>query len=1195
VFREFVKFDLRLQLRSPLVWIAVTVFALLAFAASSSDAVRIGGSIGNVNRNAPYVIAQWFGILSVLGLFVVTAFIAQPLLRDPEMRTDELFFVTPLRKRDYVWGRWTAGLIASVAIYLGAALGMIVGVAVPWLDPERIGPFSLQPFAWSFAVLIVPNLIFMGALLALLAVVTRKLIGVYVGVIAFFVLWLVAQQLTSDVEYRSIGALIDPFGVSAFEQETRYWSANERNTNLPALAGSLLTNRVLWLCVSAVLIVIAHALFKPMREGTRARKLRRQAQTATLSAPVAQVAVVPRRAPVLDSNTHLAQFRHQFLFDLRGVLRSVPFLIILAFAVFNLGGALPFLDSMYGTSVHPVTSLMLQVIRSSYAFLLVLIVSYYGGELVWRERDAKLYEIADTLPVPNWVPLAAKTLALWSVVAIFLLIGAATTIVFQLLSGYTEIEPLTYLSGLSIVAVPFMLMAAAAIFLQVVSNNKFLGYLLFIVLFVAVQMLPTLDVEHNLLLFAGTPGAPYSDMNGYGHFLGGWVWFNVYWAALAAALLVIAAAFWPRGMPGDWRMRWRSAREVLRGGPRIALVGSLAIFVAVGVWIFYNTNVLNEYVPSHVREDRQAHYEKAYRQYKDLPQPTITTVRTEIDIYPRERRLVARGRYLLQNTHDTPLEAFHIQVNPEAVDVKLEVGDAELEMSDDLTGYRIYRLATSMAPGATREFEFDIEYRARGFTNDSEPGLVVYNGTFVNNGQVLPTFGYDDSLQLVDRAERRKRGLGDVPRMPKLEDEAARRYSFVGLNDWIDFEATVSTSADQIALAPGYLQREWEKDGRRYFHYKMDRPMMPFFCVLSANWQVERAKWGDVAIEVYYDKRHPYNVQRMIEATQKSLDYYTREFSPYQHRQVRILEFPGYRQFAQSFANTIPFSESIGFIANLEDPDDIDYVSYVTAHEVAHQWFGHQILPANVQGAAMLSESLSQYAALMVMEKEHGRDKMRRFLKYELDRYLSGRGSELIEEQPLMRVENQGYIHYAKGSLVFYRLREEIGETALNRAIARYLQDKAFQQPPYTTTLEFLDYLRAEAPPDKHALLDELFGEIVFYDNRVVDAKWQQRPDGQYEVTIEYAVAKSVSDGKGVETPRPMHDEIEIGVFARKPGAPESEEQVLYLERHRLEQPQGTITVVVASEPYDAGIDPYNKFIDRAPDDNRKRVTSTRS
>ncbi|MGA6168623.1 M1 family aminopeptidase, partial [Amycolatopsis magusensis] len=372
------------------------------------------------------------------------------------------------------------------------------------------------------------------------------------------------------------------------------------------------------------------------------------------------------------------------------------------------------------------------------------------------------------------------------------------------------------------------------------------------------------------------------------------------------------------------------------------------------------------------------------------------------------------------------------------------------------------------------------------------------------NSSVFPHFGYDAGRELLDRNERRKRGLGEVPRMAKLEDASARQRNYiVGDADWIDFKTSICTAPDQIALSPGYLVREYQKDGRKCFDYAMDRPMLPFYSYLSAHWKVKRDTYpGGIAIEVYYDPKHEFNVDRMIAATKKSLDYFQANFTPYQHRQVRIIEFPAYARFAQSFANTIPFSESIGFVADLRDPAAVDYVFYVTAHEVAHQWWAHQVIGADAQGSTMLSESLSQYSALMVMEKEYGRAKMRRFLKYELDRYLSERAGERVEELPLYRVENQQYIHYRKGSLAFYRLREELGEDAVNRALKQFALDKGYQQPPYTTSAELLTYLRREAKPDQQALITDLFEKIAFYDNRVLSASSKKRADGKYEVTM---------------------------------------------------------------------------------------------
>lgn len=1204
MFAEFFRFDLRYQLRSPLLWVAGFVFALFAFGATSSDVIQIGGAIGNVHRNAPAVIVNFFVNFSVLGLFIVTFFVAQPLLRDFEMGTDELFFSTPMRRRDYIAGRIAAGLTASLAIFLLTSAGMILGGAMPWVDPQRLGPFSLAPHLWSFAVVVLPNLIFMTALLSLLAVTTRSLLSVYLGVIGFFVLWAMASYLARDIQYDAIVSLLDPFGARALERTMRYWSANESNTLLPSLDSYLLSNRALWLAISTALLIATFTLFRPQRFRAGKKRLRRaqaviQPAATVVDSQEKNATQAASFQPSSGGSAVWAQFLHQLSFDAAGVLRSVPFMVLLAFGVANLTAGSTAVEDIYGTRILPVTDVMLRVIEGSYSYLLILIIGFYAGELVWRERSAKLSELTDTLPIPNWVPLLAKIGALLAVIVAFMLVGVLTCCVVQLARGYTNLQPALYLGGILIQAVPFMLMAVAAVVLQVISNNKVIGYLLYVLMMVVQIALPPLHFEHNLYNFSNAPGTPHSDMNGFGHFIKGWAWFEIYWTLFAAMLVLLAAAFWVRGTAPSWRGRLRQARQNLRGANAVALAAFSVAFAAVGVWIFYNTNVLNEYLPADVAMDRQAHYEKAYRQFKDAPQPQVTDVQANVDIYPSQRRVEIRGHYKMQNTHAGPISELHLTLDPRAKFKTLQLAGAETIAEDPAVGYRLLRLREPMQPGDTLDFTFTVSRVERGFTNDGLPpssgagdmrSTLNYNGTFFNSVGMMPHFGYSESLQLVDRNERRKRNLGDVQRMPKLEDEAARNTIGFADADWINFETTVSTSEDQIALAPGYLQREWTENGRRYFHYKMDRPMLAFYCYLSARWDVKRDDWHGVPIEIYYDPQHPYNVDRMIDGAKKSLDYFTRNFSPYQHKQVRILEFPRYARFAQSFANTIPYSEAIGFIADLRKPEDVDYVFYVTAHEMAHQWWAHQVIGANVQGQSMLAESLSQYSALMVMEHEYGREKMRKFLKYELDRYLRGRGGELIEELPLMRVEDQPYIYYQKGSLVFYRLRDEIGEENLNRALANFIRDKAFQHAPFTTTREFMEYVRAETPPEKYALLDELFAKIIFYDNRVTAVKSKQRPDGKFDVEIDFDAAKREADGKGKETPIPIDDWIDVGVFARASGESEEKEKVLYLQKHRVTADTKSFTVVVDEKPYEAGIDPYNKLIDRIPDDNRKTV-----
>jgi aminopeptidase N len=376
----------------------------------------------------------------------------------------------------------------------------------------------------------------------------------------------------------------------------------------------------------------------------------------------------------------------------------------------------------------------------------------------------------------------------------------------------------------------------------------------------------------------------------------------------------------------------------------------------------------------------------------------------------------------------------------------------------------------------------------------------------------------------------------------------------------------------------------------------MDAPILNFYSFLSARYAVKRDRWDGpsgepVAIEIYYHPGHEYNLARMVESVKKSLSYFTASFGPYQHRQVRILEFPRYQTFAVSFPNTIPYSEAIGFIARVEKQEDVDFPFYVTAHEVAHQWWAHQVIGGNVQGVAMLSETLAQYSALQVLEHEYGTGQMKKFLKYELDKYLIGRASERKKELPLLRVENQPYIYYQKGSLAMYALRDYIGEARLNAALARFVADKKFQQPPYTTSRELLSYLRTATPEPLQYVLDDLFEHITLYDNRATGVSYARTADGKYAVTIEVNAKKFRADDLGNEQEIAMNDLVDIGVFAAPERGRIGEGKPLYFAKHRITSGAQRIAVVVNEAPARAGIDPYNKLIDRVSRDNTAAAT----
>ncbi|HEU5180936.1 MAG TPA: M1 family aminopeptidase [Candidatus Polarisedimenticolia bacterium] len=1192
-------FEVRYQLRQPLFWISAILFFLMTFGAVTTDVISIGGSIGSVNRNAPFVLMQILLVMTVIGTFLTTAFAAGSVHRDFETQADALFFSLPLRKAEYLFGRLSGALFVSWLVYVAVLLGVFIGGLMPWLEPERIGPINLAPYLFSMLAFVLPNVIITGAIFFALATLSRSMLVTYAGVVVFFVGYAISGIFLGDLENRTLAALVDPYGFGAFELVTRYWTVIEKNTGAMPLRGILLENRLLWLSVAAVFLVVTWARFRFTTVAGRGarRKARKASQAAEAISPARGAAVrVPAPAQRFDRAAAWKQYARQTRIELVGALKGAPFLVMLFAGLLNVFGSVYSLDDLYGTKIYPVTNLMIRAVMGAFGLFLFLVLTFYSGELVWRERTLRMSETLDALPVPTWVGWASRFTALIGIVVAMLAAAMVFCIGFQAFNGYTNFEVALYLKGLFLVVLPRMLFyAALCLFVQVLVDNKFVGWLVSSLFYIAGFILPALRYEHFLYRFGNAPDSPYSDMNGYGHFVQPLAWFYLYWGLVCTVLVTVAHLLWVRGSESSFRLRLREGRNRL-GPPALATLAAavLGILGSGGV-IYYNTVVLNHYRPTKTMFDRQADYEKKYRKYLKEPQPRVTEVEAAVDIRPEDRSVSVRGNYVLTNKTDAPIDRLHMTMNPDLVLHALKPAGAVLSQEDKDLGYRIYRLDPPLAPGATMRVDYDFAIENRGFVNNGARNQFVANGTFFDSGEFFPHVGYNKTLELDDPTERRRRDLPPVTRFPKIDDAAARRDNYISAEaDWVKFGTTVSTSPDQIALAPGYLKREWTENGRRYFRYEMDSPIFDFFAYLSARYAVKKDHWNDVAIEIYYHPGHPYNVDRMIEATKKSLDYFTANFGPYQHKQVRIVEFPRYATFAQSFPNTIPFSESIGFIARLDDkPDAIDYVSYVTAHEVAHQWWAHQVMGGNVQGATLMSETMSQYSALMVMEKMYGPEKMRRFLKYELDRYLQGRGSERIEELPSYLVENQPYIHYRKGSLVMYALKDYVGEQALNQALARYVKATAFQEPPYTYSVEFLDYIQSAVPLERRSIVDDLFRQITLYANKAESATWSKRPDGKYAVRIEVETAKFRSDGKGKETAVPIDDWVDFGVFgARDPKGP-SEGKLLALEKRHVDGSATSFEMVVDEEPVKAGIDPFNKLIDRDPDDNIVSVSAS--
>jgi ABC-2 type transport system permease protein len=1186
-------FEVRYQLFSPMFIAVFILFFLMFFTVISTDGNQLLRD-GTTNINAPIVVSMIMILSSLFGGFIPAVFLSSGVLRDRTFKSEEIFFTRPVKETEFVLGRFLGGFIATILCFASVPLAILIGSQMPWLDQELIGPTRLEFFAYDFVVLGLVNMWVVGTVLFTVANFTRSMMVVWAAFLGLIILYIVTKIIAnSDPAMRDLMTYLDPFGSTAHREISRYWTAFEQNSQIVPLQGNYLWNRIIWFGVGLAFLTVNVFTFRfrksNSKEGSKPRK------TLNHVVPNAAIAdiVLQRMKPQLGSKTSLQQFFSRLNFEVKGVVFNFAFWVILVLGLLNTVPGFFFGNGLAGTANYPVTRVLMDVITQSFSIVPFVVIAFYAAELMWRERSVGFSDIVDATPTPNWVFLSAKFFAMCLVIAALALVAIASAVLTQSAMGYSVFEFDQYaIRGIVELFLPYVLLAVLAIFLQVLLNNRWLGMAAMLAYYAISQVMALVGFDHFLYRFGQAPASPYSDMNGYGHFLGINMWFNLYWGFWALLLVVVSYQLWNRGaLTSIWkRLRAMAGNftPATSGLTAVALIGA----GLTGSWIFYNTNMLNTYVSGPELRAIQAEYERTYRHLVDLPQPTLIDTSYEVDIYPDERRYEVRGAYILENQTDAALDTLWVSYGAGTVIHSQIVEGANIASVDDRLKTFSFTFDAPLLPGERRQFDFEIARLNEGFRNSSNVSSVNANGSFFNNAESMPNIGANEAAFLINPEARRRQGLDPLPRAYALEDESHWGDNAFAVAHYVNFRTIVSTSADQIAIAPGYLEREWIEGDRAYFEYVMDRPILNFYAWQSARYEVLEHASDGIDYQIFYHPPHVTNVERILEASVDALSYFSENFSPYQYRQFRVQEFPSYEVFAQGFPNTVPFSEGIGFIADLRDPQGIDYVYFVTAHEAAHQWWAHQVTPANVQGAQMLSETFAEYSALMLLRREYGEEHMRRYLMRELDQYLDARSAETVEEQPLYRVEDQQYLHYRKGAVIMYALQDYLGEATVNRVLQRLIEERAYQTAPYATTLDFLRLLREEAGPEHEQIIHDFFERIVLFDLEVTEATATERDDGRWDVVIDIEAHKYEANGAGEQTEEAIDYRIDIGVFSADPdGEISGADHVLYLEKRRINAQTMRFELVVDEEPVFVGIDPYIKLIDRNSADNLAPVT----
>ncbi|MBC3540294.1 ABC transporter permease/M1 family aminopeptidase [Rufibacter sediminis] len=1203
-FRKIFQLELTYQLRQVSTWLYFTVVFVLAFLFITANYAHDARE-GYVLLNAPIIIAAVTVLCCVFWLLMGGAVAGDAAARDVQTRMFSLTYILPASKADYLGGRFLAALLLNVLILFAIPVSILLTMYCTGVEPEILGPFRATSYLSSYFFLVLPNAFISTAIQFSMAALSRKAIASYLGgVLLFVAAYLLGQVLDATMRQWGLGTLVDPMGFTpVMSHLSSEWSPIEMNTRLLQLEGLFLVNRVVWLGIAVGMLALTYFRFSFILPETGPKRK----QPKSLQSRVAEVAwlkwettePLPRVRGTFRFATHLHQVKLITLnsfWALAKKLTGLPLLFLIAVVV---SLAMPGNLKAKGVPMLPRTDFVLQILAAPFTqpgkfwIILFLLVIFYAGELVWRERESGLSELSNPAPVPEWVLFLSKFLALglllFSGLAFLLISG----ILAQMAIGGAEVELGLYLKALfGFQLVECLLFALLALVVHVVVNQKYLGHLVVLLVFGCLMFAPKLGIEHQLLIFGGSPKWTYTSMGGFANSVAPWLWFKAYWVAWALLLAVAARLLWVRGREVSLKARLQLARHRLTRATALTMAVAVGGILLLGGFVFYNTNVLHDYVNSSASAAQRAEYEHRYKQYQNVPQPKLTDVNLQVEIYPSQRKVAIQGSYLLVNKGQVPIDS--IQLAPgsgvETTSVKFGQPAKEVLLDEEL-GFRIYALANPLPPGDSLNLRFQVNYKAQGFANSGADAEVTENHTYFRNLEWLPVIGYQQYRELDEASARKAFGLAPRPATALLYNVAARRYA--PFPEQIHFEAVVGTNANQQVVAPGSLRRTWAKDGRRYFHYASDAPIRNEFAFFSGNYAVQERKWRnasagqsqEVTIQIFYPPGLTMNPERMLRSAAASLDYYTKQFGPYPHRQLRFVAHAGYG-FGHHAAPINITAEEGFFLMNLKaDERGFDLVTAVVAHEVAHQWWGNQLKQAYVEGAGLITESLAWYSAMGMLESTYGPAHLKKLLSFLREEYENPQTKAAL---PLLQADDW-YQNYRKGPMVLYAMSKYIGKDKVNGALRRLLQKHPPGKLPFATSLDLYGELEAATPDSLQYLLHDLFKANTFWDLKAKQAAVKPTKEGAWQVTFKVEALKTVVSEIGVEKEVPLKDWVEVGIFAPAK-AGEEQGKPLYLQKHLIHSKQQTITVTVPSKPAQVGIDPNHLLIDWNMKDNLAEV-----
>ncbi len=1163
MFRSIYTYELTRLAKQPATYFYFGVF----FAIALLSILGTGGFFDGVPEtdteirllNSAYEINFIFQYFNKFFLFLLPAITGMVIYKDFKNHIHPILYSYPIKKSDYLLGKFLSSMTIIFLITLSIGIAFYLGEHILGQENPMIGPTIYRGYASAYLFIVWPNMFIYGLMIFISVASLRNIFAGFIAVILLFFIQIMMDNLFEGNPF--LFALSDPFGQNAVAYETRFWTLAEQNARQIPILGMVLWNRLLWATIGLVLVGLFYNKFQLEQESFRLfpNIFKRTSSKKALTESI-QPAYLPTKATIdFSFPQQIKAILRLSAMDFRFMIKNWIFYVLLLFGMLALLFAMSRVTNRADMTLLPLTHIVLSVPMFFFSTVIMLLTFIYSGMLVNRARMANMNQLIDTTATSNWVLLSSKILALLQVQILLLCVLLFCGIALQLYNGFYQFEIDLYLFHLFLITFPTLVIwAAISVFIHTIVPNMYLSIFLLLLLWIGKDQLPQVGIETYLLRFNSPPQLIYSDLNGFGQGLLANFIINAYWLTFSAILLIVCYLFWERGFSYSPKERLQKAVQQVNGFVSIILLLFLVLFCFLGFKIHKEEN--NQFRSAGNDEQLLKNFRADFGKFKSAIQPKIASIKLNMELFPDSNSFLTTGRYLLINKTSQVIDTLLIKTGyDEITEYSLGVPSIIIQ-KDTILQFAVHVLENPLESGDSFGMQFEI--RNKPNTLFYQNSSILQNGTFLRT-DILPRFGYFFDNEKGDQI-----------------DSLSKYSNFYSSDaDLVDVETIISTNHLQTAIAPGTLMKHWNENNRSYFHYKTAEKIKFAFAFNSGVFSVNSTNYKGVNLEIYHHENHTFNLKDMMEGLKASLDYNTQYFGPYQHAEVRTVEFPLTEgTYASVMSSSIPTSEVRFILRNGAADNQINLSFYVQAHELTHQWWGNQLVPADALGAKMLTESISEYISLRVYERYFGPEKAQHFLGLQRQRYLEGRTRESGGESPLFLVNpEQEYIAYGKGPMAFNTLQYYVGEEKLNSILKVFLEKYKFRTDQYPTSRDLIAHLKNTIPIEFHYIIQDKMESITFYENKITDVK--EQPGDLLEIT--FSLQKFDSTQK---------NELDAGNVFLTIGQYDGDENLLHTEIVKASSGKNNITVPKNPAVKSILLDPFLHYIELNIENNRKYV-----